>query len=190
MSDPVVLTDLSGNVLHRNSAASQLFEADDGISLGENRLRFGNSSAEQFHLPAFQVSGNGDPDAEGHSFIVPRPSGKRPYLVAVRPLPVSDSVLGNSLPGDRIAAAIVVIRDPEAFSGVDPDLLRQSYDLSPAEIDLAVALDGGATIRDVAGRRGVAITTVRTQLYALMGKMYVNRQIDLIRLLQQYRSPF
>jgi len=84
----------------------------------------------------------------------------------------------------------VGIRDPEIFGGIDPALLAESYELSPAEIDLAVAMHGGATVREIAARRGVAITTVRTQLYALMGKMYVNRQIDLIRLLQQYRSPF
>lgn len=190
MTDPVVLIDTTGSILNCNAAATLVVEADDGISIHENRVRFGNLPAEQYFTGVFQRPGDDRPQSEGRSFVVSRPSGNRPYLVAIRPLPLPVASQDVPVPESRIAAAIVVIRDPESFVGVDPGLLSQSYDLSPAEIDLAVALDGGATVRDVAGRRGVAITTVRSQLYALMGKVYVNRQIDLIRLLQQYRSPF
>ena len=110
--------------------------------------------------------------------------------MSLRPIPALSGADNTDLSGRRIASVLVAIRDPEIFGGIDPALLADSYDLSPAEIYLAVAMYGGAKVRKIAARRGVAIATVRTQLYSLMGKMYVNRQIDLIRLLQQYRSPF
>jgi len=173
-----------------NAAATRLFEAGDGISAAEQRLRFVDAAAEQAYSDATLLCGTSDAGGEIHSFVAPRPSGKRPYIVSLRPIPALSGAGNTDLAGPRIASVLVAIRDPEIFGGIDPALLAESYDLSPAEINLAVAMHGGATVRDIATRRGVAITTVRTQLYALMGKMYVNRQIDLIRLLQQYRLPF
>lgn len=190
MSDPVVLIGISGSIVNCNAAATQLFEAGDGISAAEQRLRFADSTAERAYSEAILVSGSGSARSEIHSFVAPRPSGNRPYIVSLRPIPALGSGDNTGLPARRVASVLVAIRDPEIFGGIEPVLLAESYDLSPAEIDLAVAMHGGATVREIATRRGVAITTVRTQLYALMGKMYVNRQIDLIRLLQQYRSPF
>lgn len=190
MTEPVILTGSSGDILEYNSAAARLLAAGDGISMLDNRLRFADPSAEQAYFNGLRDCENGDGTADVRVFVVSRPSGSRPYIVSLRPLPSSWDRTEAPLPGDNLANLLLTIRDPEDFGGIDPGLLAESYDLSPAEIDLAVAMYDEATVRDVADRRGVAITTVRTQLYALMGKMYVNRQIDLIRLLQQYRSPF
>ena len=190
MSDPVVLIGTSGSIVNCNAAATRLFEAGDGISAADQRLRFADAAAERAYSDATLVCGTSDAGGEIHSFVAPRPSGNRPYIVSLRPIPALGGRDNADLPDRRIASVLVGIRDPEIFGGIDPALLAESYELSPAEIDLAVSMHGGATVREIAARRGVAITTVRTQLYALMGKMYVNRQIDLIRLLQQYRSPF
>lgn len=123
---------------------------------------------------------------QARSFPAPRPSGHRPYAVAVRALPATDAFV-EALFG---AAALVFIRDPDRYSALDETLLEQSYGLTRAETDLAAALDTGASLTEFAQRRGVSITTVRTQLYALMAKLGVNRQTDLVRLLRQYRRPF
>lgn len=88
------------------------------------------------------------------------------------------------------AVAIVFIRDPETYVLLDRNLLIDSYGLTTAEADLATMLDSGATPADIAERRGVSITTVRTQLYTLMAKLGVNRQPELARLLRQYHLDF
>lgn len=187
MSEAVILINATGAILHNNSAASELFALRDGISVRDQRLLFSDKAAAAMFAGAVADlnRGGGDgPLTDSHAFAAHRTDGKRPYLVALRRLPQPDAS------GYRSASLIVLIRDPAAFAEIDTGLLHQSYQLSPAEIDLAVALDHGATVRDIAVQRGVAITTVRTQLYALMGKLDVNRQIDLIRLLRQYRLPF
>lgn len=195
MSEAVILIDAAGTILHHNSAAADLFGSQDGITTADRRLKFSDKSAtDRFgralhELTLGSTANAANPDIATRAFVVARLGGKRPYLVALRCLPRPDPGIGRAPPGAG-ASVIVVIRDPAEFSGVDADLLRQSYNLSPAEIDLAVALDRGAAVRDIAMQRGVAITTVRTQLYALMGKLDVNRQIELIRLLRQYRLPF
>lgn len=191
MSEAVILINATGAILHNNSAASELFALRDGVTVRDQRLLFSDrAAAEMFAGAVANLNGGGGegPPADSHAFAAHRSDGKRPYLVALRRLPQSDIDTRGS--GYRSASLIVIIRDPAAFAEIDTGLLHQSYHLSPAEIDLAVALDHGATVREIAVQRGVAITTVRTQLYALMGKLDVNRQIDLIRLLRQYRLPF
>ena len=119
-------------------------------------------------------------------FPARRLSGARSFIVSVRALsraaPFADALLG--------AAAIVFIRDPDTHISIDAALLADSYALTTAETELAVAIDWGKSLAEVADRRGVSITTVRSQLYALMAKLDVNRQTDLVRLLRQYRRPF
>ena len=76
---------------------------------------------------------------------------------------------------------MIFLRDPERFVRLDADSLRQSYKLSEAEVSLALVLDAGSSLRDVAREREVSITTVRSQLYSLMSKLGVRRQVDLAR---------
>lgn len=192
MSEAVVLMDGAGVILDHNSAAAELFAVGDGITIIDRHLTFSDNDTTQKYLHALAYLRRMENDRAGtdtRAFAIPRPDGKRPYLLALRRLPrPSDD--GAGPPRLQNTVVIVVIRDPVVFADIDADLLRQSYELSPAEVELAVALDRGGAIRDIAERRGVAITTVRTQLYALMSKLDVNRQIDLIRLLRQYRMPF
>lgn len=61
-------------------------------------------------------------------------------------------------------------------------LARQAYRLSPAEAELLLALMRGHTPQDFAEARGVRITTVRTQLRALLLKTRTVRQQDLVAL--------
>jgi DNA-binding CsgD family transcriptional regulator/PAS domain-containing protein len=61
-------------------------------------------------------------------------------------------------------------------------LARQAYRLSPAEADLLLALMRGQTPQDFADARGVRITTVRTQMRALLLKTRTLRQQELVAL--------
>lgn len=188
----MVLTDSAGMILDHNSAAAELFALGEGLAVIDRKLSFSDKDAAQKYVHALASLRDSKDDQAGtvsRAFVIPRPDGNRPYLVALRRLPrLSEDEAGD--PVRRNSIVMVVIRDPDVFADIDADLLRQSYELSPAEVELAVALDRGGAIRDIAASRGVAITTVRTQLYALMSKLDVNRQIDLIRLLRQYRLTF
>lgn len=189
LSEAMFLVDRHGRVLQENSAAADLLSAHDGVTAASRILNFTDpAAAVKFSgaLAGLTLRQGQEIDMDGRGFAARRPSGARPYIVAVRALPVVDD-FADALIGAR---AIVFIRDPQSYSALDGDLLTESYGLSQAEADLAVSLDLGRTLADIAERRGVSITTVRTQLYALMAKLDVNRQTDLVRLLRQYRQPF
>ena len=95
-------------------------------------------------------------------------------------LPVSElAALGVHQRAPGVAWAVLE-RSLGAESAVA--LARQAYRLSPTEADLLLALMRGQTPQDFADARGTRITTVRTQLSALLAKTRTQRQQDLVAL--------
>lgn len=189
IGDAAFLVSEKGRILYENSEAIELASNADGVCSGGRILRFSDLRADAGLAKA--LAGLRPPEGDriemrARNFAARRPSGARPYAVSVRAIPPADA-FAEALFG---ASAIVFIRDPETYSLLDTTLLIESYGLTRAEAALAELLDTGASLREVADRRGVSITTVRSQLYALMAKLDVNRQADLVRLLRQYRQPF
>ena len=181
-----LVIDTTGHVLESDVTARTFVGDADGLRLSNGRLFFADKAAACKYsatLEALICIDRGGACVSTCKFAVRRRSGRRPYLVSVCPI---------SRPGSRKsetggAKAMVLIRDPDRSAALDAELLKQSYDLSVAETCLAAALDRGSTLREIADERDVSITTVRSQLYALMAKLDINRQTDLIRLFSHYR---
>jgi DNA-binding NarL/FixJ family response regulator len=57
------------------------------------------------------------------------------------------------------------------------------FGLSPAESRLAVALTAGKKLHDIAIENGLRITTLRSQLSAILKKVGTDRQVNLVRIL-------
>lgn len=189
LDEAAMLVDGYGRILHENPAATKMCSNADGMISTGRVLRFADRAADAglANVLAGLRPLEGDRiETHTRSFAARRPGGGRPYAVSVRALPASDA-FAEALLG---AAALVFIRDPDTYVRLDRKLLRQSYGLTAAEADLAAMFDTGTTLADAAEQRGVSITTVRSQLYAVMAKLGVNRQTDLMGLLRQYRSDF
>ena len=189
LNEGCLILDAAGRTLHLNATARRIVAEGDGAGLRNGQLAFSDSAAARSYgkaLGQLAPPAGEQADMSARSFPARRPSGKRPYLVAIRSLP-KETELEAFAWG---AAAILFIRDPELFVRLNDRLLSRSFGLTRMETKLAVALDRGLTLRDVARKREVSITTVRSQLYSLMAKLAVRRQSDLIRLLANYRQPF
>lgn len=186
IDDGCLLIEGSGRVLHLNARANEIVFSSDGVSVTEGNISFDDKIAGRTYRRIISDLMLNNVDTVGRDFSVHRPSGNRPFLVSVRPLPPEN---GFS-PYRWSAAAIVFIRDPMSFGRLNTDLLRQSYRLTDIELEIATALDRGAEVKEIAQAREVSLATVRTQLYSLMSKLKVRRQTELIRLLSQYRRPF
>jgi DNA-binding CsgD family transcriptional regulator len=83
--------------------------------------------------------------------------------------------------------AMILIGVPDEHTASERDL-AEYFGLSPAESRLAVALMAGRRLRDVAIESGLQITTLRSQISAILRKVGVERQSDLIGVLS--RLPF
>lgn len=189
LDDGILFVDAQGCVLNGNAAAQAILSRDDGITATDMRLQFRDRSASSAFVAAMRglAGGTGhDIDGPARSFPARRTGDARAYLVTVRAVSIPDNLSSFS----RDGAAIVFLRDPSDVSDLDADLLRQSFDLTAAEAELACLVDRGLTLEEVADRRGVTITTVRSQLYSLMDKLGIHRQTELTALLTRYRRLF
>ena len=79
--------------------------------------------------------------------------------------------------------ALLFISDPETNIRVSADVLKQLYELTPAETKLAIGLLNGLNLGEIAELNGNSVTTLRVQLRSIFDKTGVKRQQELVRLL-------
>jgi DNA-binding CsgD family transcriptional regulator/PAS domain-containing protein len=98
--------------------------------------------------------------------------------VLVRSIP-----LAASAEAGRAAAVELILRDSTRPAQPSEPLLRQLYQLTPAEASLAVLLGEGLTLEESAARLGISRNTARSHLRAVFAKTGVKRQTALVQLL-------
>jgi DNA-binding CsgD family transcriptional regulator/PAS domain-containing protein len=81
--------------------------------------------------------------------------------------------------------ALLLVSNAAPGCVVDRKLLQALFRLTPSEARLAAGLAGGRTLEAVAAESAVSILTVRAHLRAVFVKVGVNRQADLLALLER-----
>ena len=184
----LLLVEADGRIALRNAAAARRL-AQPGSGLRERRGQLSLAAVAEGRRLAAALARIAvpRPGAEdwGETIQVPRPDGGLPLMLRVAPLSTEQrqappwSGLGL---GAR-PLALVLVSDPLAPR---PELVRQAaalFGLTPAEARLAQALLEDVTVEDYAARQGVRVSTVRTQLQALLRKTGTERQASLLLLL-------
>jgi len=164
----VFITDAAARLTHANRAAERLLAQHDALTSrrGElGALRAADASALRKAIARAAAAKGGTSSAV---------SVQR-YVVLVAPL-------GQQLGGP--GSALLLVRDPAAPPATDRESLRQLFQLSAREAELALALLSGTRIKDFAERHSISINTVKSQLRGLFAKTGTARQADLIRLVQ------
>jgi DNA-binding CsgD family transcriptional regulator len=175
-------------------AAPALTFSSDGTQLVAQD-RVANAGLQKQIANALSVSkrryGSAAPDAPV-AVIVPRPSesdgigeyaserGRLPLVVTACP------ILGAANEVFQRAKVIVTITDPEERKDPTSALLRAAFGLTDAEARVALALQRGNDISDVAMSHGVTTGTARSQLKAIFAKTGTHRQPELISLLARF----
>jgi DNA-binding CsgD family transcriptional regulator len=110
---------------------------------------------------------------------VVRRRDKRPVVIRILPI---DGAARSPFLGAR---ALLVFSDLCRKSGLQPDLLSQTFGLSPAEARLASLIATGISTELAAEELGLARETVRNQLKAVFSKTETHRQSELVALLSR-----
>jgi DNA-binding CsgD family transcriptional regulator len=176
----LVLLDVKGRVTYRNPVADSIIEAHPALRLRNEMLVISDkASADNYaRLVAEAAKAQAGPDAGGMLGV--RHAGRRfPLPLLITPLNHLELFSAMSL---QTAAVAVFMTDPEHGQSIAPDLLSETYGLTPAEASVAVALANGMSIKEVAQAYGTSPNTVRSQLKAIFRKTGVSRQVDLVRL--------
>ncbi len=185
LADAAVVVGRDAGVRFENAAARSLLRGSDGLSVDRHGVLTVPSSQrvhaglEQLIRRACPAAEAGGPPRVGGSLAVPRPQGRRPYLVHVVPL-------GEG----RSAGAAVVIVDPERRER--PTIarrLQQLFDLTAAETAVACIARRGLGAQATADELHLSTATVRTHLHHIFRKTGTSRQAELTYLLTCVESP-
>lgn len=107
-----------------------------------------------------------------------RLSGADGWILSIIPLPAS-SPLASS---DDAAVMLLFRPPPRACLPVADDVIAL-YGLTRAEAEIAIGVAAGKTLKTLALARGVKLSTVRWQMLAVLRKLGVSRQADVVRVL-------
>lgn len=174
----VLIVDGDARVLFANKAAQEIAAAGDVLVLrdGTVRPRQREQGAVFRRLVGSAIAGE-----PGGSLLLSRPSRRLPVSALVTPL-VGTLAVSLATRG-RLAAAAVLLSDPERQAVTSTGHLRALYKLSPTEARVAWLVTRSGSIGRTAKALGVAPETLRTHLKRIYAKTGVNRQSALAHLL-------
>ena len=172
----VVQLDHRGQIAGTNDEALRILRAGDGLGDRDGFLcaRSPETDAELSRLlgRALPPFGRG---AAG-SMLVERASPARPLVLYLNPV-------GEDQPNFRTrrTAALALIVDPANRLRIDPALVAETLDLTPAEGWLAAKLSTGQTLCSIAESTGRTEASLRSHLKRILRKQGIRRQVDLVR---------
>lgn len=180
---PVLLIDEQLQLHHANPVALERLSDDPRLRLQGGRLRFGRPQAQQDLLMALRALRLGGSESYRHdspeqarvAVRVDDGSDRAPlalFITALRPAQTLGAFGSRTL-------AMVFVHDVGRPAEVDAFVAATLFDLTPAEAAVAVGVARGRTPAQLAQDHGVSVTTIRTQLAAVFGKMGVKRQAEL-----------
>lgn len=115
----------------------------------------------------------------GGSLILPQSLATAPFMVHVTPIAVSGS---DFEPGPVAALALIV--DTGQRGRVDSGLLTGALGLTPTEAEVATLLAEGLTPRQAGVSSGRGEGTIRWHLHRIFGKLGIERQAQLVRVVR------
>ena len=188
----VALLDAVGRILCLNRAGQAMVDARDGLRLRQGRLQAeqGAEARRLAHALEAAVSAGARtaavPRGEAADLRVSRPSGRAPYLLTVLPLSseAAEGPCGDAGGGPRIRAVVYIV-DPAAVAPGLGTRLGGLFGLTPVEAALVADLLADLTPAEIGDRRGVAISTVRSQLRSIFAKTGTTRQSELMNLVNR-----
>lgn len=180
MAVATIIIDHGGRILRTDARADNLLAQADGLSRSGDRLLIGGRD-EQKALDALlrTLGAESDPETVPPLRLrVERPSGGPVIAIVAQPIAGPAFMRGNTA-----AAVALFVTEPGSRTGPSAEAIRDLFQLTPAEAQLAATLANGASLIDAADRLGVTHNTVRGHLRAIFAKTGVRRQSQLVHLL-------
>jgi DNA-binding CsgD family transcriptional regulator len=178
LSIPVYICDRAGRVKALTLAAEALVTSDRGLQLKAGQLLAHEPDDAKILSDAIEAALIGrvtaGPPVLRTVIVRGRDHQAPPLVLEVFPLP-SQSYEFNFEP-----RVLIVARGARHSNVRRSAILQAAYALTSAEIDIAQLLAEGQSPELIAASRGVAVGTVRAQIKAIMTKLGVNRQVELV----------
>lgn len=172
MGVAAIILDREGRVVRTNAVADRLIEAADGIVVADWRLRLRDAGLRRMVEAMLRSL---DKDPAPLRFRIERAAGGDLAVVA-KPIAAPAFMRGG-------AALALFISDPNQDARLDPEAVRDLFQLTRMEANLAVSLVNGRSLVDAADALGIAHNTARSHLRSIFAKTGARRQSQLVHLL-------
>lgn len=181
----IFLVDAGCRIVHTNSAGHDMLSADDVLRTVGGQLTTRNMQTNQALRELFAADRDVASAAKGMAWPLTAHDGAR-YVAHVLPL----SAVAR---GDRgacgKAVAAVFVRKAELDGQSGGELIARTFELTPAELRVLLAIVDVGGVPETADMLGVAESTVKTHLHRVFAKTGTSRQADLVKLVAGYSSP-
>jgi DNA-binding CsgD family transcriptional regulator len=182
LPDGILFVERTGQIFYLNGTAAQILAEDDGLRLRDGALAAVRVTVQRKllrSLAAAMPHAHGRTTPVDSALMVARFSRRPPYAVVIVPLTPTIS------PTPVQPLALVTIADlTRRNHGLD-GRLSELFGLTKAEARVAVAIADGDLPIEIAAAAGLRITTVRSQLQAVLRKTGAKRQADLVRIIHR-----
>lgn len=174
-----------GRVVLMNRSAERLVAARKGLRFNDGELRAETADATRSLRASIDVARALARDGQVRSpsyLTLPRRASHRPLHVRVVPI---DATSRSALAVPDAAVACLFVTDPDAeTAALRGEALQAFFQLTPAELRVAVKLADGLTPNEAADVLGLTRNTVRWYVKQICAKVGVSTQAQLMRVIQ------
>ncbi len=176
---------LSVFVCDRGGRVRSLTPAAEVLVSNDRRLQLKSGQLTPYAPPDARVLGDAI-DAAAIGLLRMAPPAARTVIIRGRDPDLAPLVLdvfplaSRSVGFNFDPRVLIVARGSRGTTAKRAAVLQTAYALTPAEIQVAQYLADGRSAEFIAGRRSVAIGTIRVQIKSVMAKVGVTRQVQLV----------
>ena len=185
LSAGIFLVDASCRIVHANCAAEEMLGADDFLRALGGHLVARDAKANQALRKTFAAGGDHLSAAGAFALPLTAHDGGR-YVAHI--LPLKALARGGNGAACKAVAALFV-RRVELHSGCYGEPIARSFELTPAELRVLVAIIEIGGVPETAEKLGIAETTVKTHLHRVFAKTGARRQADLVKIAAGFSNP-
>ena len=175
-----LLLDRSGRVRAKSVGAEAMLAAGDGLALSDGRLATVDHAAHSALERCLSTVASLPESGAGPAALwVDRPSGRRAWLVTIRPMTVRFAGLARTSAGFHVQVV-----EPRPAPGPTSSLTHL-FELTPREAQVLDHLARGHSLESLAQALAISPNTARVHLRSIFAKTRTNRQSELLQLCAQ-----
>jgi DNA-binding CsgD family transcriptional regulator/PAS domain-containing protein len=180
LSAGVYLIDRQGRLIYMNHAAKCQIKAGNVLRIADNRLSLVSAEARDALDRAIAMACSDSAGQRASSIALPLQKDGGTGLIATALALNRDQCENLATP--FVAACALFVQDPLTAPLVPGEAFARLFDLTPAELDVLLALAAGRSPQGVADVLNIALSTVKSHLHKIFEKTGTLRQADLVRL--------
>jgi DNA-binding CsgD family transcriptional regulator len=159
---------LDGEVMYANKAALEMF-SNCGVLLGSSSFPIAKQRIQDSTLKKLRFD-------KQETLVIRNQNCELQIQIA----PFNNTNIEHDSKIERRSGAMLILHESGRVALPSLQQLKSLYGLTHAEARIAIKLCEGNTPAECAKNMGVSITTIRTQLRALMDKTHSHRQAELL----------